>query len=599
MSDLIPLVLIILVIGCVVFYLSNPTSSLIPQFIQNIIHPSSSSSSPVPTSSVPNPSLSSVPDVITGASNTPTCSLSQLSGSSSTYYLVNGMDSVISSGAQFTYNPTNPGVISLVNSGSAGGGQQITISNPCGDMNNITGTITLNGIDYTINIKPGSYLYINQYTFNTNKNASNTPPPPSNSSQVSINGYTQQGASGDVKGFDITGGSTPIQSCADACSAIDSCMGFSVDSGNTICNLKAAGYNGTTNTNQTQAVTYYSKNAITNRYFVLCTNNSWLSIDDCRDPNHNSDNWYFMRGDLDVVLRDTTKSTKTLPGQSVWYYNSKARQFRSALSPNWILACRSDGTLSIQDISTANAYSTQMYYTTHKLYGTNVIRLHDDSNTMMILGGKLKMATPYGDVPQWELIYLPEPKISASLPDNFDWNVVFLLRTTDKIQTTQGNQYGYLCAPDNAVKDQLHNSASTPLSCIFDSNDPYNNAGAFWSCYGKTCGSDSFATIYLRLKTTVCLQTDSGSGNDNVAINVIGTDEDCNSRGACGYPGTGFKFTSDGYLSVYGKYVSLNSNYTGFLLTSNKGSATKIVCIQINPANLDLKNYTKNSPAIF
>ena len=51
MSILIPLILIIIIVGCVVFYLLNPTSSLIPQFIQNIIHPYSSSSSPVSSSS--------------------------------------------------------------------------------------------------------------------------------------------------------------------------------------------------------------------------------------------------------------------------------------------------------------------------------------------------------------------------------------------------------------------------------------------------------------------------------------------------------------------------------------------------------------------
>ena len=597
------IIILIVVFGAVLYYftaLKNNTS-------QGTLSPSSAAETSNSTQSIESDSNTPTQS-IESDSNTPTqsiqsdpnrqsCTLSSsIPGSSSTYYLVSGADNIISSGATVTYSPSNPTVVTISNTGSAAGGQ-ITIGTPCGDVNNITGTITLNQIDYHISIKPGSLMYINQYAFNTDMHASNTPPPPSNVVQGAVSGYTQQGASGDVQGFDITGGSTPItaQSCANECNSRDACMGFSIDSRNTLCNLKAAGYNGLHNKNQTQTVTYYSKDAnTTNRYFVLYNKNKnkWLTIVDGPD-HHNDRPWYFFRSNLAVHLRDGNND-KPLQGQSVWYYNPKNQQIVSALSPSWILSYDTNGNMSIQE-NNPTGFNNTLYYSTTKGGGNKQIMSLDDSKILTCIDdNNVQMQSSVsGPLTQWDLVYLPSPTVTAALPTGYDWNVVFLLRTYDKVKNSQ---YGYFCAPPNAANFGLHNSASAHLTCIYDSDDPYNNKGAIWSCYGYHCG---WATIYLRSDTTVCIQTESGGCDENKPINVIGSDHDCNQRGDCGWSGTGWSFTSDGYFSACSKYVKLDTSMNTFSLTSDKGSATKIVCIQINPASLDLNNFKNNSPEIF
>jgi hypothetical protein len=595
MSDLIPviIILIVVVVGAVLYYFTSSKNNA----SEGKLSPSSvaaTSNSDGSNTQIQGDSNTQ----IQGTLNTQSCTLSSsIPGSSSTYYLVSGADTIISSGATVTYNPANPTAITISNTGQAGGGQ-ITIGNPCGDLNNITGTITLNQVEHQISIKPGSLIYISQYAFNTNMNASNTPPPPSNVVQGAVSGYTQQGASGDVQGFDITGGPTSItaQSCANECNSRDACMGFSVDSRNTLCNLKAAGYNGLHNKNQNQPVTYYSKNAnTTNRYFVLYNKNKnkWLTIVDGPD-HHNSSAWYFMRSNLSVHLRDGNGNSKPLPGQSVWYYNSKNKQIVSALSPAWILSYDTNGNMSIQENNPSGMNNT-FYYSTTKGGGSKQIMSLDDSKILTCIDdNNVQMQSSVsGPSTQWDLVYLPSPTVTSAFPDGFDWNVVFLLRTYDKVKNSQ---YGYFCAPSNAANYGLHKSASTNLTCIYDSDDPYNNKGTVWSCFGYKCG---WATIYLRADTTVCIQTDSGGCGDNISIKVIGSDHDCNQRGDCGWNGTGFSFTTDGYITACGKYIKLDTNMNVFSLTSDKASATKMVCIQINPATLDLNNYKANSPEIF
>jgi hypothetical protein len=607
------IIILIVVFGAVLYYftaLKNNTSqgTLSPssavatpnstQSIQSDPNTPTQSDPNTPTQSDPNTPTQSDPNTPTeitqAGSNTKSCLSSSIPGSSSTYYLVSGADNIISSGATVTYNPSNPGLITISNTGSAAGGQ-ITIGTPCGDVNNITGTITLNQIDYQISINPGSLMYINQYAFNTDMHASNTPPPPSNVVQGDVSGYTRQGAAGDVQGFDITGGTA--QSCAADCNSLDACMGFSIDSGNTLCNLKAAGYSGGTNKNQTRTVTYYSKdaNTTTNRYFVLYNKNKnkWLTIVDGPD-HHNDSPWYFFRSNLAVHLRDGNNSSKPLPGQSVWYYNPKNQQIVSALSPSWILSYDTNGNMSIQE-NNPSGMSNTLYYSTTKGGGSKQIMSLDDSKILACIDDNNVQMKPSvsGPLTQWDLVYLPSPTVTAALPTGYDWNVVFLLRTYDKVKNSQ---YGYFCAPHNAANGGLHNSASAPLTCIYDSDDPYNNKGAIWSCYGYHCG---YATIYLRSDTTVCIQTESGGCDENKPINVIGSDHDCNQRGDCGWSGTGWNFTSDGYFSACSKYVKLDTNMNTFSLTSNKSSATKIVCIQINPSTLDLNNFKTNSPEIF
>jgi hypothetical protein len=446
-----------------------------------------------------------------------------------------------------------------------------------------------------LTIIPGSLLYINQYAFNVDRNASNTPPPPSYGGSGGISGYTRKGASGDVRGFDITYPEiTTINSqmCANVCNRIDSCLGFSIDLNNTVCNLKAAEYNGTTNANQEQTVAYYSKdnNTIPKRYFVLYNSsmNRWLTISDASGGFHlNGNNWYYMGYGTSVHLRDA-RNSKPLPGQSVWYYNSSTNQFVSALSPNWVLSYETSGDMSIRKNGTTG-FNSSMYYSTRKGGGTKQI-VAQDSKILVAEGtdGDVHMKpTVSGPNTQWELVYLPPPRISASLPTRFDWNVVFLLRTKSTI-STHNNRYGYLCAQQESLDGQ-----SKPLLCIYDdSNFPYNNPGAIWSCYGQT---STYATIYIRSFPALCMQGGKDNGSQ---VNVINSQRDPGQRNDSEHAYTGFFFT-DGFLQCGNNYMKLDSNLNTFSLTSDRATATPIVCVQINPADLDLNDYKKNEPEIF
>jgi hypothetical protein len=575
---LIILLVVILIMAGVGFYIYDSSSK--------------GSSSSTPSSS---PSSSSEPNpIITSESSaSPSCTLStSIPGTSLTYYLIEGADTIISNGASVTYNPSIPRLLTLTNRGTAGGGQ-ITITNACGDINRITGILTLGQFDYSLTIIPGSLLYINRYAFNVDRNASNTPPPPPYGGSGGIPGYTRKGASGDVQGFDITGPAIPIinsQTCANVCNGIDSCLGFSIDLNNTVCNLKAAEYNGTTNTNQAQTVAYYSKdnNTIPKRYFVLYNSSMtrWVTISDARGGDHRDGNhWYYMGSGTSVHLRDAAYS-KPLPGQSVWYYNSSTKQFVSALSPKWVLSYDTNGYMSIRDNDTTG-FNSSMYYSTTKGGGTKQI-MAPDSKILVAEGtdGVYMKPNVSGPNTKWELVYLPKPKISASLPDGFDWNVVFLLRTKSTI-STHNNRYGYLCA------DSLDGKSSRPLSCIYDDSDfPYNNPGAIWSCYRQT---STYATIYIRSFPALCMQGGKDNGSQ---VYVINSQRDPGQRNDAKHAYTGFFFTSDGFLQCGNNYMKLDSSLNTFSLT-DKGTATPIVCVQINPADLDLNNYKRNEPEIF
>jgi hypothetical protein len=590
-GPLLILLIVILIMAGVGFYIYTSSSK--------------GSSSSTPSSSTSSGSSSEPNPIITAESSAPpSCTLSpSISGTSLTYYLVQGADTDISSGASVTYDPsTNPRLLTLTNSGNASGGQ-ITITNICGDIKRITGILTLRQIDYSLTIIPGSLLYINQYAFNVDRYASNTPPPPSYGGSGGIPGYTRKGASGDVQGFDITGPSIQVitpQACAKACDDIDSCLGFSIDLNNTVCNLKAAEYNGTTNINQAQTVSYYSKdkNTLPKRYFVLYNSgtNKWLTIRDASGGYHLKGNhWYYMGYGTGVYLRDAS-NYRFIPGQSVWYYNSSKNQFVSALSPNWVLSYETNGNMSIRKDGTTG-FDNSMYYSTTKGGGTKQI-VSQNSKILSAEGtdGVNMKTSVTGLNTTWELVYLPTPKISASLPSGFDWNVVFLLRTKLTI-STHNNRYGYLCAPQNSLDGTIGCTGKSPvssrlLSCIYDDSDfPYNNPGAIWSCYGQT---STYATIYIRSFPELCMQ---GGENNGSQVYVINSCRDPGDRNDFTY--IGFLFTSDGLLQCGKNYMKLDSSLNTFSLTSDKGTATPIVCVQINPMDLNLNNYKTNEPEIF
>jgi hypothetical protein len=576
-GPLIILLIVILIMAGVGFYIYTSSSKGSSSSTPSSSTSSGSSSEPDPE---PNP-------IITAESSAPpSCTLSpNISGTSLTYYLVQGADTDISSGASVTYDPSsNPRLLTLTNSGGKASGGQITIRDACGDINRITGILTLRQNDYSLTIIPGSLLYINQYAFNVDRYASNTPPPPSYGGSGGIPGYTRKGASGDVQGFDITGPSIQVitpQACAKACDDIDSCLGFSIDLNNTVCNLKAAEYNGTTNINQAQTVSYYSKdkNTLPKRYFVLYNSGTdkWLSVSV-------NDNYFVNDGS-----RITLTGSSSIYAQHIWWYNSSSSQFVSAISPNCILSYNTNGDMSIQPTS-ATGMSSSMYYSTTKGGGTNQIKTQDgkiltsNGSDVQIRSGVI------GNPTKWELIYLPVPITTSSLPT--DWNVVFLLRTRDRI-SSRNNQYGYVCAPLNAFS--LTGSASVKSICIYDSDNPYGNVGAIWSCWTYT--DVHWSSIYIRKNTKICLRC--YNGNEGQQVDVIGTDEECNKRGQ-DFSGTGFSYTSEGYISCQGAFMKVDTGNNMFVLTKDRSLATPMVCIQINPTGSSvLNNYKTNEPEIF
>jgi hypothetical protein len=575
-GPLIILLVVILIMAGVGFYIYDSSSK------------GSSSSTPSSSSS---PSSSSEPNpIITSESSaSPSCTLStSISGTSSTYHLIRGADTIISSGASVTYNPSNPRSLTLTNSGTAGGGQ-ITITNACGDINRITGILTLGQFDYSLTIIPGSLLYINQYAFNVDRNASNTPPPPSYGGSGGISGYTRKGASGDVRGFDITGPAIPTitsQACANACNGIDACIGFSIDQANTICNLKAAGYGGgLTNPNQAQTVSFYSKDVNEYRFFVLYHKDSqkWLTIQDNNGGSHKGGNaWYFNVGAGSSV--NVRSNWTNVDSRTVWMYDPVNQYIISVISGS-VLSYDTSGNVSIQGSGTSSGtYSQKMYYKTSKTGGTCQLISSDDTHILATIPGKddvrFLAVNPIGSSTQWELIYLPPPTVSFTLPTQFEWTVAFLLRIHDKIN----GQYQYLACPTPAPTGV---NETKNLTCI--TGNPYKDPNAIWSCYGQT---SAYALIYVRCNTTLCI---SAYNDETSLVNVNSSALDCNQNKN---QGTGWNFTSDGYFTCYGKYLAINS-LNLFHLTNNKSAATKIDCIQINPADLVLNNYKKNVPEIF
>lgn len=559
---------------------------IIGTFIYIESQSSKSSSSSAPSKDKPRePEPEPEPEPASSSSSACTFS-SSIPGESRTYYIVVSVaDTVFSSGSRVVYDPSNPKNITITNNGTASGGQ-VTIQNPCGGPTIITGTVTLNQIVYPVYISIGTYMWIGQYAFNVSESAAFPPTPPPSSiggggGGAPPPGYTPKGAAGDVLGFDIKLGPTTsisMQSCSNACTEIDACIGFSIDQANTICNLKAAGYGGgQTNPNQTQTVSFYSRDVNEYRFFVLYHKDSqkWLTIQDNNGGSHKGGNaWYFNVGAGSSV--NVRSNWPNVDSRTVWMYDPVNQYIISVISGS-VLSYDTSGNVSIQGSGTSSGtYTQKMYYKTSKTGGTCQLISSDDTHILATIPGgndvRFLAGNPTGQSTQWELIYLPPPTVSFTLPTRFEWTVAFLLRIHDKIN----GQYQYLACPTPAPTGV---NETKNLKCI--TGNPYKDPNAIWSCYGQT---SAYALIYVRCNTTLCI---SAYNDETSLVNVNSSALDCNQNKN---PGTGWNFTSDGYFTCYGKYLAINT-LNLFHLTTNKSAATKIDCIQINPKELSMTSY--------
>lgn len=435
----------------------------------------------------------------------------------------------------------------------------------------ITANVSISGTSYPFSLNS----QIGTATLGTNlfgflvPSSSSGPNSVSGSSSPSLfSGYTQY-INGDVDGFDITYSHT-ASTCSSVCDALDTCVGFSINSTNTICNLKAA-YHGTGNFSGSLD-NYFEKDSNENRCFILYNvdANAFACIE-------NGGNWNEDYGEGKYVnLRNPTEPSNPIPSKAVWRYDSNFQTFVNVPSCSFVYS-DNNGQLRITYDSTKIG-ANPFYYRNGKIVSTLSASSYwvgdSDSNGPKYVAIKLKSNSSDNDrYTTWKIFFLPKPTPVQSFPTNND--IFFLIKTKNKI-LNNNTSYGYLAATTDI------SSGNTPVIMLTDLDVPFNNKYAIWEY-----SSYRFLCIRYYPKNYVSAQGDGLSCSQGATIRIYNDNVDPNSASSSTARVVGM--TSDGYISVAGNPdqnglcgLYIGKDNTGVLILTDKTSAIQFSILPIN-----------------